>query len=372
MGLPTGNPIVFLDIAVDTEKVGRVIIELFKRNVPKTAENFRSLCTGEKGLGSKGKALHYKGSVFHKIIPHTMVQGGDIINLDGSSGESIYGSHFEDEDLLTPHNEKGLLSMVNEGRPNSNSSQFVITTASCPQLNGTNVVFGKVIRGLSVVEDLRQLSNANTNEPINKIWILNSGELSGCSNWGLEDDDGEDIYTPYPADWNYNPMLQDLSPEGIANVLTRIKDSGNTFFSLKKYATAEKKYKKALRYYEWVEKNSTQLYSSRNNAKFIELRIVIILNLAAVKIQQSEYKECLTLCNQVLKVDGRNSKALFRRGQAYIGLNEYELGLADFRKAQEESPNSRDIIKKIECIKATMKSHLVAETATCRRMFKDV
>nr|BAN20710.1 peptidyl-prolyl cis-trans isomerase [Riptortus pedestris] len=98
--LKSNNPLVFFDVRIGQENVGRIIIELFKDIVPKTVENFRALCTGEKGIGVQGKPLHYKGSSFHKAIPEFMIQGGDIISNDGSGGESIYGINFNDENFI--------------------------------------------------------------------------------------------------------------------------------------------------------------------------------------------------------------------------------------------------------------------------------
>lgn len=360
------NPIVFLDITVATEKIGRVVIELFKDRVPKTAENFRALCTGEKGIGSSGKPLHYKGSLFHKVVPQVMVQGGDIINFDGSGGESIYGTHFEDEELQVPHNAAGLLSMVNEAKPNSNSSQFVITMAPCPQLNNTNVVFGKVVHGIGIINELNEVP-ANNDEPIEKICIANCGELTGSKNWGLEDNDGEDVYTPYPEDWNhaYNPSK--LTDEYIMSIIKKIKNVGNACFEKKKYTTAEKKYKKALRYYEWMMKMDEV---SKSGKEMKELQVIILVNLATVKLYQSKYRDCLHFCDKVLALDKNNSKALFRRGQAYMGLNEYELGLADLRNASQGNPKNKNILKEIEKVKKVMQSYLVLEKARCKRMFK--
>jgi peptidyl-prolyl isomerase D len=366
MNISTKNPIVFLDIAIASEKIGRIVIELFKNKVPKTAENFRALCTGEKGNGIYGKALHYKGSFFHKIVPQLMVQGGDIINFNGSSGESIYGSNFEDEDLTIPHNMEGLLSMVNEGKPNSNSSQFVITMASCPQLNNTNVVFGKVLKGIGIINELNEVST-NKDEPMDKICIINCGELTSSDNWGLEDNDGEDVYTPYPEDWNYTSDMNKLTCENIIEIVQKIKNVGNACFLKKKYPTAEKKYKKALRYYNWMMKMKTDY---KYDIHIKELKVVMLLNIAAVKLQQCKHRDTLNLCNEILNIDKNNTKALFRRGQAYMGLNEYKLGLADLKKANEKNPNNKDILKEIEKVKKVMKSYLILEKALCKRMFK--
>ncbi|KAI5635224.1 cyclophilin type peptidyl-prolyl cis-trans isomerase/CLD domain-containing protein [Phthorimaea operculella] len=146
------NPIVFFDISIDGAQAGRLIIELQKDVVPKTAENFRVLCTGEK-IGKNGKPMHFKGTKFHKAISQFMIQGGDISD-DGSGGESIYGPSFEDENFKLLH-EPGVLSMANAGRPHTNASQFCITTVPCAHLDGTNVVFGKLLSGFSIVLEIQ-------------------------------------------------------------------------------------------------------------------------------------------------------------------------------------------------------------------------
>merc|ERR1712146_713291 len=167
---------VFFDISIGGEKAGRITIGLFGKVVPKTAENFRALCTGEKGVGKKGKALHYKGSIFHRVIPNFMLQGGDFTDGNGIGGESIYGEKFPDENFKHKHSKKFLLSMANSGK-DTNGSQFFITTAVTSWLDGKHVVFGRVLFGKKVVDAIEALGS-QSGQTQKKITIADSGQVS--------------------------------------------------------------------------------------------------------------------------------------------------------------------------------------------------
>jgi len=169
------NPKTFFDIEIDNTKAGRIVFELFADVVPKTAENFRALCTGEKGVGKSGKPLHYKGSSFHRIIPNFMLQGGDFTAGNGTGGESIYGAKFADENFKLKHTTPGLLSMANAG-PGTNGSQFFVTTVQTSWLDGKHVVFGKVIEGMDLVKKIETLGS-QSGKPSKKVTIADCGQL---------------------------------------------------------------------------------------------------------------------------------------------------------------------------------------------------
>ncbi|KAG4379098.1 hypothetical protein GLYMA_17G177600v4 [Glycine max] len=324
------NPRCFLDITIGGELEGRIVVELFHDVVPKTAENFRALCTGEKGIGpNTGVPLHYKGMCFHRVIKGFMIQGGDISAGDGTGGESIYGAKFEDENLEMKHERKGTLSMANAG-PNTNGSQFFITTTRTPHLDGKHVVFGKVLKGMGIVRSVEHVVTGENDRPTQDVVVVDCGEIAEGEDDGVVNffKDG-DTYPDWPADL-------DVKPDELSwwmSAVDAIKTLGNEQYKKLDYKMALRKYRKALRY--------------------------------------------LDVCWEKEDIDQENSAALrktksqiFTNSSAYMLLNDLDAAVESFKKALELEPNDGGIKKEYATARRRVADRRDQEKKAYSRMFK--
>uniref|UniRef100_A0A3Q2PVB3 Peptidyl-prolyl cis-trans isomerase D n=1 Tax=Fundulus heteroclitus TaxID=8078 RepID=A0A3Q2PVB3_FUNHE len=356
------NPRVFFDVDIDGERVGRIVLELFADVVPRTAENFRALCTGEKGVGqSTGKPLHFKGCPFHRIIKKFMIQGGDFSNHNGTGGESIYGEKFEDENFHYKHDRMGLLSMANAG-PNTNGSQFFITTVPTPHLDGKHVVFGQVLKGIGVVKMLESMETTE-DTPVKACVIADCGEHKDGDSWGAAASDGTgDAHPDFPED-------SDIDFKDVDKVLSAaedVKNIGNVLFKNQDWKAAVNKYKKALRY---LEASGELLDEEEEQKKLEPTAVSCFLNTAACKLKLQLWEEALESCDEALELNQENTKALFRRAQAWQGLKEQNKALADLKKAQGIAPEDKAIINEMKKVQLKIQEEKEKEKKIYAKMF---
>ncbi|XP_055595292.1 peptidyl-prolyl cis-trans isomerase D-like [Uranotaenia lowii] len=330
-----------------------------------TAENFRALCTGERGHSTTtGARLHYRGSKFHKVKSLFMSQGGDIVNYNGSGGESIYGRFFEDENFSLLH-EDGAVSMANLGRPNTNQSQFFITSGECPHLNGTNVVVGYVIRGIGVIGEMERFASEE-GEPTREIVIADCGQLMPGQDWGLNDNDGTGDCLPlFPKDWE--KFEADFDVTEMLSRLEMIKAAGNQYFAQRNWVEACRRYRKAERYFNFFN-NKIRRYEDRTLLE--QFQLTNCLNQAAVFLKLNDSTAVLFACNAALALDPDNVKALFRRGQAHNRLQNYELAIDDLRRVQAKAPTDRLVQAELDKAKTDLGCYRAQQRIALTNLFK--
>lgn len=355
------NPRVFFDVDIAGERVGRIVFELFADITPKTAENFRALCTGEKGTGkSTGKPLHFKGCPFHRIIKKFMIQGGDFSNHNGTGGESIYGEKFEDENFHYKHDRVGLLSMANAG-PNTNGSQFFITTVPTPHLDGKHVVFGQVLKGMGVVKMLESM-DTKEDAPVEPCVIADCGEHKDGDSWGPASvDQSGDAHPEFPEDSDID--FKDV--DKVLAVAEDVKNIGNNLFKGQDWNGAVKKYSKALRYLQV----SGEVVEEEQQKRLEPTALSCFLNTAACNLKMQLWQDALESCSEALELNQKNTKALFRRAQAWQGLKEYSQAMADLKKAQEVTPEDKAISNEMKRVQLKLQEEKEKEKKIYAKMF---
>ncbi|CAI0406881.1 unnamed protein product [Linum tenue] len=360
-----GRPRVFFDISIGGELEGRVIVELYNDVVPKTAENFRALCTGEKGIGpNTGVPLHFKGCRFHRVIKGFMAQGGDISAGDGTGGESIYGLKFEDENFELKHERKGMLSMANSG-PNTNGSQFFITTTRTSHLDGKHVVFGRIVKGMGVVRSVEHVPTAEGDIPTLDVTIAECGEIPEGEDDGITNffNDGDE-YPDWPVDLNESP--EELT--WWMDAVDAIKSFGNDHFKKQDYKMALRKYRKALRYLDicWEKEGIDEGKSSALR----RTKSQIFTNSSACKLKMGDIKGALLDTDFAMREGENNVKALFRQGQAYMALNDIDAAAESFTKASQLEPNDAGIRKELLAAKKKINQRNEVEKNQYKKMFQ--
>ncbi|CAL3967189.1 unnamed protein product [Diplocarpon coronariae] len=365
---PSKRSRVFFDISIGNKPQGRVTFELYNDVVPKTAENFRALCTGEKGEGKSGKLLSYKGSSFHRVIKQFMIQGGDFTAGNGTGGESIYGTKFEDENFELKHDKPFLLSMANAG-PGTNGSQFFVTTTLTPHLDGKHVVFGEVLNGKSLIRKIENLPTQPGDKPSKEVLITNCGELTG------EEAEAADTKAPDATGDPYEDFPEDQAGEKTAAYIleaaTALKGFGNTAFKNGDLSVGLDKYQKGLRYLN--EDPDLDNEPPETKKALDALRFTLNSNSALLANKQKDFAEGLRTASAALDMVGISDvdkgKALYRRAIAEIGLKDEEAALNDLTEANKLVPGDAAIAKELAAVKKSAAERAKKEKAAYSKFF---
>lgn len=366
--------------------------------MPKTAENFRALCTGEKSKNeATGAVLHYKGSGFHRVIKNFMIQGGDFTAGNGTGGESIYGVKFEDENFTTKHEKPFLLSMANAGPglapkppkrhynvlpdtkfravPGSNGSQFFITTVPTPHLDNKHVVFGEIISGKSIVRRIENMSTQN-DKPQLPCVISDCGELLGDAYQhiptGTVPDKLGDAYEDYPDDQKAEGQ-DEIPAQQILKIATDLKGYGNAAFKSQEWALALEKYQKGLRYlHEYPETNENDPPDLEKQLD--QLKVLLHSNSAQCSIKKEDFEAAEKSASAALDLSGATEadkgKVLYRRAVAKVGMKNDDGAIEDLEAALKCVPGDANVTNELRRLKIKSAEKLKKEKAAFKKFFQ--
>ncbi|PVU96201.1 hypothetical protein BB561_001327 [Smittium simulii] len=375
--LNPNNPRVYFDISIGGVREGRILMELYSDKVPKTAENFRALCTGEKGNGASGKPLCYAGSIFHRVIKNFMIQGGDFTAGNGTGGESIYGEKFEDENFEYKHDKPFLLSMANAG-PGTNGSQFFITTVPTPHLDNKHVVFGQVLKGKNIVRAIEN-SKISSNDKPELACVIES-----CGVLGPNEDDGVtslnsvegDNYPDYPEDYTLPEGTEAIPTEDILTIATNLKALGSEYLKKSQCDIAVKLYTKATRYLdEFSAFDKDNDPEGLLKPKFYALRVPILSNICFALIKLQRYSECIDKTTVLIDMDREFvstdilAKTYYRRGVSLKNKKMYDEALEDFKNAKELNPQDKAISNEIILVSKEIKAYADKQKLMYSKLF---
>lgn len=371
MKIEVVRPLVYLDISISEELIGRVVLELYQDLAPKASENFRQLCKGDES-DNNGNRVTYKNSYIHHVIKNFLIQGGDIVNclstrsygndMVGTGGISVIegGKPYDDENLGEPIDAPFKLCMANGGHPNNNTSQFFITTGPQPHLNGKHTVFGKVLHGKAIVRHMERVRTNNRNIPFeeDKIVIENCGEWD--SSLGIPmyvacyDQIGGDIFEEYPEDDDH---FDQESTSAAYNAASIIKESGASLFKEGRKREAFLKYKKSLRYVmEFIPDMDNE---PKYCPKYTNLKKKLYLNLALSALQTNNWKEARKYSTFLLELDNvtkeEKSKGYYRRGLSSFHLKRKHEALEDLMRARELVSEDLMIEKALQNVQEAIK-----------------
>ena len=364
---------VWFDIAIGKGDPHKVVFELYDEIVPKTADNFRALCTGEKGVGKAGKPLHYKGSAFHRVIKSFMIQGGDFTQGNGTGGESIYGEKFADENFELKHEKPFLLSMANAG-PGTNGSQFFVTTVPTPHLDGKHVVFGEVIAGKSVIRNVENTPTNTGDKPIQDCVIVDCGQLEPGVDVAefakAAPDPTGDKYEEFPED----QLTGDAEWKGteLVAIVEELKAIGNKTFKEGDLTLALSKYQKALRY---LNEYPVALESDPKDLgeKLTRLRVSLHTNSALLQYKLKHNADSVASADKALAVKdilpAEAGKAWFRKGVALKASRDEEGATEALEKAAKLVPGDAAVQAELAAVKQAAASRKEKEKKAYSKAF---